>query len=214
MKRAVIFLNGDRPSRDVIFATVKTTDIIICADGGAKYALECGILPSIVLGDFDSLSKVLQKKLIKLAVERHEFSPEKDFTDSELAIKYALQKGFRDIIVLGAVGDRMDHVFSNITHFSKVVSDTSALKITIIDKRQTLYFVNDTITIDDKKGKTISILSVVGDAQGVTTEGLKWKLNDEVLFFGQPRGVSNIVGSKKAEIRVKKGVLLVILQNK
>src|SRR3989344_2641332 len=60
MKRAVIFVNGNRPSRDLVFEVLKTTDTIICADRGAKHAIDCGVTPNVILGDLDSLSKTLQ----------------------------------------------------------------------------------------------------------------------------------------------------------
>ncbi|MDP3940735.1 MAG: thiamine diphosphokinase [bacterium] len=210
MKRAVIFVNGNRPSRDLVFETVKTTDTIICADRGAKHAIDSGITPHVILGDLDSLPKTLQKSLKKLPIEWHAFSQKKDFTDSELAMKYAVEKGFRDIVVIGIVGDRLDHMLANITHFSQAVKKTQDLSITIVEKHQRLYFVTKKLLLNGKKGQTLSILSLDGDAKGVSAKGLKWRLQDEVLHFGEPRGVSNEFVGIKALVRVEKGVLLVI----
>lgn len=210
MKRAVIFLNGNRPSKDIVFKNIKTTDKIICADGGAKHAIACGFTPHTIIGDLDSLPRELQKKLKRLPIEWVTFSIEKDFTDSELTLKYAIKKGFHEIVVFGLFGDRMDHVMANMTHFARVVRKKQHLAITAVEKDQMLYFVKEKIVITGKKGQTISLLSLDGDAKGVTTTGLKWKLKNETLHFGESRGVSNEILGKNATVSLREGVLLVI----
>lgn len=212
MKRAVIFLNGNKPPRSLVFTTIKTTDTIICADGGAKHAVFFGFTPHVIVGDLDSLPHALQKKLKELPIEWVTFSSEKDFTDSELAIKYALKKGFREIVVIGVMGDRIDHVLANITFFVRLVRENNDLALRIVDEKQSLYFVREKLALSGKKGQTISILSVDGDAKSVSTTGLKWKLDNETLHFGEPRGISNVFNGTKAMISVKKGVLLVVVQ--
>ena len=210
MKRAVIFLNGNRPSRDLVFETIKTTDTIICADGGAKHVIVCGLTPHVIVGDLDSLPKQLYKTLQKLPIEWVTFPPEKDYTDSELALKYAIEHGFQDVIVFGLVGDRMDHMMANITHFARLVREKNNFSIAIVEKGQTLYFIKEKLVLTGKKGQTISILSLDGDTKGVSTKGLKWKLDKETLYFGEPRGVSNEMTSTKTTITIASGVLLVV----
>lgn len=210
MKRAVIFINGNRPSKELVFEVIKTTDTIICADGGAKHAIACGFTPHTIIGDLDSLPQELQKKLRRLPIEWVTFSTEKDFTDSELSLKHAIEKGFREIVVFGLFGNRMDHVMANITHFSRLVSENRNLSILVVEKGQTLYFVRKKLILSGKKGQTVSLLSLDGDAKGVSTKGLKWKLNNETLHFGEPRGVSNEFTGTKATVTVANGVLLVV----
>lgn len=210
MNRAVIFVNGNRPSKNLVFEVIKTTDTIICADGGAKHAIACGFTPHVIVGDLDSLPQQFQKKLKRLPIEWVTFSTEKDFTDSELALKYAIKKGFCEIVVFGLFGDRMDHMMANITHFARLVRENSNLSISVVEKGQTIYFVKGKMVLSGKKGQTVSLLSLDGNAAGVSTKGLKWKLQNEVLHFGEPRGVSNEFTGTKATVTVANGVLLVV----
>lgn len=212
MKRAVIFLNGNKPSRDLVFETIKTTDTIICADGGAKWAIAAGITPQVIVGDLDSLPKQLYKKLQKLPIDWVTFSSEKDYTDSELALKYAIEHGFMEIVVIGVFGNRMDHLMANMTHFSSVLKATQNLAISIVEKDQSMYFVKDKLVLVGEKGKTVSILSLDGDAKGVSTKGLKWRLDNETLRFGESRGVSNEIVARRVSVEVKRGVILLIHQ--
>ena len=208
MKRALIFLHGNKPNVANIKKTVKKSDTIICADGGAEYALEAGLVPEIVLGDFDSLPLKYQKKLIELGTSLQEFPTEKDFTDSELAVNYALAHGYRDLVLFGVVGTRIDHFLANITYLSKKSQD--GIKVIIIDNAQIIYLVSYELDLLGKKGDTVSLIPIEKDADGVTTRGLKWELYNERLLFGATRGVSNEFIKSKAHISIKKGTLLVI----
>src|SRR5690554_2961542 len=110
MKRAVIFIHGNKPKKERVAKIVKKADTIICADGGAQYAVSCGLTPDIVLGDEDSLSLALKKKLLKKQVQWVTYPTSKDMSDSEIAISYALDHGFSDIVLFGVIGDRVDHM--------------------------------------------------------------------------------------------------------
>jgi len=213
MKRAVIFLNGNKPPRNLVFETIKTTDTIICADGGAKHVIAAGLTPHSIIGDLDSLSLQLQKRLRRLQIEWVTFPADKDFTDSELAVKYAIEKGFLEIVVLGLVGDRIDHMLANITFFTNVVKNTTDCLLQVVEEKQTMYYVRKKLVMTGQKGQVVSLLSLDGDARGVSTTGLRWKLQNEVLRFGESRGVSNEFIAKNATVSVEKGIILVI-QNK
>lgn len=206
MKRAVIFLNGTRPSEKRVFEIVKTTDTIICADGGIKHAFFFGLIPSIVIGDFDSTPKSLQAKLAKQHIPLLTFPTNKDETDSELTIAYIAKKGFKDIIVFAADGDRTDHVIANMLFFATCTT----LRIQIVKEKEDVFFVSQKIVLTGKKGDTVSLIPLTGDVKGVSTTGLKWKLREDVLVFGKTKGVSNEMTAGRAVISVTKGTLLVV----
>ena len=210
MKRAVIFLHGNKPDEADIKKHLKKTDTIICADGGTEYALEAGLIPDIVLGDLDSLSKKFQQRLKELKIPLQEFPTDKDFTDSELAITHAIDQGFKELVLFGVFGTRIDHFLANIDFLA--TKATQGLKVTIIDNHQTLYFVTTSFEITGKKGDTLSLIPLQIDALSVSTIGLKWELYNDTLFFGETRGVSNVFIKNKAHISVQKGILLAIHQ--
>ena len=213
MKRAVLFLNGNTPPQDLVFKSVKTTDTIVCADGGAKHVIEAGLTPHVIVGDLDSLSQVLQKRLRKLPIEWAIYPADKNFTDSELAMQYVLEKGYSEIVILGFFGDRSDHVQANILLLATIVQKNPKCRILVADENQSLYFISSGgLTLEGKKGQTISLLPLITDVEGVVTTGLRWKLCNETLVCGATRGVSNEFSGKKASIALVHGVLLVITQ--
>lgn len=208
MKRAIIFLNGNRPSEKRVFETIKTTDTIICADGGVKHAVFFGLKPEVVIGDFDSTPKSLQKKLKQQKIPLLTYPADKDETDSELALSYAIEKGYKEIIIFAADGDRTDHMLANMLFFASLTN----VSILVIKQKEKLFFVSQSLLLTGKKGDTVSLLPLQKDAIGIVTKGLQYALQNETLFFGKPRGVSNVMTGKKATIRVTKGMLLVIQQ--
>ncbi|MBI2442659.1 MAG: thiamine diphosphokinase [Candidatus Levybacteria bacterium] len=208
MKRAVIFLNGNRPPRDLVFETIKTTDTIICANGGSKHAVALGVVPNVIIGDQDSLPKATLRELKKHKITWIHHPKEKDETDSELAIHFAREKGYTDIIFFGFVGSRIDHMMATLLLLSSdfVLFDS----VTIIDVKQTLHIVRKHLALFGEKGEYVSLVPLLGDAKGVTTRGLKWKLRQDTLRFGKTRGVSNEIISQHAAVSVERGVLLVM----
>jgi thiamine pyrophosphokinase len=208
MRRAVIFLNGNRSSRDVVFRTIKTTDTIICANGGSQHAISLGVVPQVVIGDQDSLPKSIFHVLKKYSITWITHPREKDKTDSELAIEYAVQKGFSEIIIFGALGDRIDHVLG--TLFFAAQQRTSIIRILEVKQILTFLPVGKTLKLSGRKGDLVSLIPLQSDVQGVTSRGLKWELNNETLFFGKTRGVSNEFISDTALLSIKEGVLLIV----
>ncbi|MBI4080394.1 MAG: thiamine diphosphokinase [Candidatus Levybacteria bacterium] len=210
MKRALIFLNGNQPKKSLIEKVYKTTDAVICADGGTRRALFCGLTPTVILGDFDSLSKKIQKQMQKAGVSLISFPREKDYTDSELAINFAIDAGYKELILFGVFGARIDHFVANILFASQI--EKRGMSIRIMEDRQTLYFTDTKLTIPGKAGDTVSLISLAGDAT-VTTKGLKYALTRGKIPFGKTIGVSNELISARAEIRVHEGNMLIIQTN-
>jgi thiamine pyrophosphokinase len=218
MKRAIIFLNGDLSNFKNAKQYIKSTDLIICADGAAYSALNLNIIPNAIVGDFDSLSKSIQQKLRpkddrpldekKHPVKFIRFAREKDESDSELAMDYAVRQGCKEILIFGLLGSRLDHLFSNIFHLEIIAK--KAVDIKIIEGNQEVFVANKKITIKGKIGDFISLLPLSADAKSVLTEGLKYKLSNEDLLFGYSRGISNIMTQKEAEISLESGTLLVV----
>lgn len=207
MRQAAIFLHGNPPKKERVKRFLAKDTAVICADGGTAYALDLGLKPDVVIGDFDSLNKKRLEKLKSEKVQIKTYSSEKDETDSELVLQYAIKQGFKEIVIFGWMGTRFDHVLANLTLFAEQKED---IKITIVESEQTLYIVKSSLTLTGKKGEYVSLIPLKGDVGGVSTKGLKWKLSNETLYFGKTRGISNQFTGKTAEIRVKKGTLLIV----
>ncbi len=208
MKRVVIFSNGDLADVSRIKEMIKPNDFIIAANGGSKHCKTLGIVPDLVIGDLDSLGKKLKQEWERKNVAMISYPADKDFTDTELAFKYAIKKGYTEIVLAGFLGKRVDHVISNLLMMADLIDKVS--KLMIIEGQQEIYVIKDRLEIKGKKGDLVSLIPLLKDCQGVMTKGLKYQLQGSNLKFGKSRGVSNVMLGKKAEIRVKKGKLLVV----
>jgi thiamine pyrophosphokinase len=208
MKRAIIFYNGDLSDFRNAKKYIKETDFIICADGAAKHALKLRIKPCIIIGDFDSLSKTDQKKIAKQKIEFVKFKKEKDETDSELALQYALKKGFKTFLLFGLLGSRIDHMLTNI--FALDYLSNGKTDITIIEGYQEIRLIKNKIKLIGKKGDLVSLIPFNGDSKKVTTKNLKYPLKNEDLKFGYSKGISNVFIENFAEVSLESGSLLVI----
>ena len=216
-KRAVIITGGFidlQFARD--YLAEKHYDIVIAADKGVASAYELGITVDYVLGDFDSLdSRVLQtvKESITNTQSKtvlKEFPPEKDYTDTHLAILTAIELGATSVAILGATGTRLDHVLANINLL--LVLEEHEVKAKIIDAYNKIYVITNTTELEKQKlyGEYISLIPYTDAVIGVTLEGFKYPLRKATLTKGNSLGISNEIVENKAVIKLDQGVLIVI----
>lgn len=196
--RAVIIGNGDIKNYAYIKSKLRGDDFIICADGGYNHAKEMNVTPDVLLGDFDSAQGFSEIE------DRIEYPARKDYTDGELAVMYAAEHGYDDILLLGMSGDRFDHTLTDIFLLMKCKNGV------LIDDNNEIYLLRDRLSLKGQKGQTISIIPVNGDAVGLSTKGLEYPLCNETLHFGEGRGVSNVMTEDKCEITIQSGTALVI----
>jgi len=210
MKRALIFVNGNLSDLKRANDIITNEDCLIAVDGGAKHVLKLGLIPHIVIGDSDSVSPSLRKKLEKHKIEWIKFPRKKDKTDFELAINLVLQRKYSQIIIFGILGDRIDHLLANIFLLVKTQTENKLIKIKVIEGDKEVYILNKEIVIKGKIGDELSIIPVSERLEGVITQGLEYKLINETLFFGSTRGISNVLNSKLVNIKTSSGVALVV----
>jgi thiamine pyrophosphokinase len=208
MKKAVIFLHGDKADVLRVKNSVDNQTLIIGCDGGTQYAVDLGFIPHAIVGDMDSLSNKLKKNLQKKNVLFVSYPKEKNNTDAELALLYAVKRGCKKIIITGILGTRVDHFLASILMLSQ--TKFSSLNIQIIEGDQDMFVVRKKIALAGKKGDTVSIIPIMNTVEGVTTKSLEYVLTDATLPFGTTRGISNIFTKNEAEITLKKGTMLVI----
>lgn len=207
-KRAAIFLNGDLSDLKSVKQYILPSDLIICADGAAAHALLLNLVPNVIIGDFDSLPKLTQNNLKKYPIKLIRFPREKDESDSELAINYAVENNFKDVLIFGLFGSRLDHMLTNIFVLENL--KTKGVKAMCVEGKQEIQIVNDQTTLKGKAGDLVSLIPLKNDVKQVTTKGLRYPLVNEDLLFGYSRGISNALAVNSAEISIKNGSLLVI----
>ena len=209
MRRVIIFVNGNLSDLSRAKKIITKEDCLIAADGGVKHILKLGLIPNVVIGDLDSTPLPIQNKLERYDIEWVKYPIKKDKTDFELVIDYCLEKKFKEIIIFGIFGDRIDHLLANIFLLVKVQTENKSIKIKIIEGKKEIYILNNKITINGNIGDEVSIIPVSEKLVGITTEGLEYPLDNGQIIFGSTRGISNVMNKKIARISVKKGVALV-----
>lgn len=206
--RIIIFANGDLPNLQKASALIKQDDFIICADGGTRHALAMGLTPHIIIGDMDSLPK--EFSLSTFDGEVVLYPKDKNETDLELAINHAITLNPKQILILGALGGRIDQTLANIsllTNFRPVTCD-----LRLNDGLEEISLCKDQLEVRGRSGDVVSLIPYQGNVEGVTTQNLKWKLNNETLFFDKTRGISNEMISDVVKISITKGLLLIVHQ--
>jgi len=207
--RAIIFANGRLDDTQRARDLVHDDDLIIAVDGGTRRAWEVGVEPQCVIGDLDSLTPAEEERLRASGARIIRFSPRKDETDLELALVRAAFEGAESIVVLAALGGRLDHTIANLLLLA--LPELDGIDVRVVEGLQVAFLVRREALVEGEPGDTVSLIPLGGDAVGVTTEGLEWRLNDDTLHFGPARGVSNALIAERASVRVQEGQLLCVV---
>lgn len=210
MKRAIIFTGGNI---DIKFLMQQdfSNDYLICADHGLEIADRLGLTPNLLVGDFDSVDPVIfshyeKKEGIKII----RFQPEKDNTDTDLAMRFAIEYKPEEILLFGAFGTRLDHTLANIGLLTQAIE--KGIKAVLWDTYNRISMIRDICYLRKKEafGKFISLLPFGGDAENVTLKGFKYPLQNGTLVSGSSLGISNELVEEEGMIQVGKGKLLMI----
>ena len=207
--RINLFLNGTMHQPESISKVIRPDDINIAVDGGARHCWKLGIQPAIAIGDFDSLNEDEIVRLLQEGAEMITYPKEKDQTDLELALELAMQRGADEVVILAGMGHRWDMTTANLLVLAR--PQYRDLHIRFVDNGQQIFCISEQTELKGKIGDTVSLLPLGGDAQGVSTTGLKYPLEDETLYFSESRGVSNLITAEKVSVSLKSGTLLCFL---
>lgn len=218
----------------------KNEACLIAADKGLEFFLEHQLLPDAVIGDFDSLSED-GKKFLEIQEEKSMDSeipyggmtewklqkgfgnekkeikvirlrPEKDDSDTQSAMNYAIQNGAKRITILGATGNRVDHLMANFGLL--VLAKNQGVEVILADQYNYMKLVSDgeIIKKSEQFGKYISFFPLGGDVTGLTLEGFKYLLDHYRLTTADSGlTVSNEIVSEKAKVTYQSGTLLMIM---
>ena len=206
---AVVVADGEPAPEDA--DVVSRADLVIAADGGGRWLEGQGVRPHLVVGDLDSLDATTIESLRGSGTRISRHPPEKDASDTELALEAAVAAGADQIVVLGAVGgSRLDHELANVL----LLVDPAFAAIDVrLQRGPTKLRAIDgpaSLTIEVGAGGTVTLLPIGADAVGVRTRGLKYGLDDGTLVMGRSRGLSNVVVEEPATVSLLAGSLLVI----
>lgn len=209
--KVVIISGGTPPSEELFHNAAAGSDIIICADRGADFLYKSNIIPDVIVGDCDSVAPEAMEYFIKKGCKFERFPKDKDFTDTELAYKLAVDKKADEIVFLGCTGTRIDHMLGNIGILSRCLKDNISGRM--IDDNNIMFFTDKPIRITGKKGSYFSLQAFGEDVIDLTIEDAKFPLYNYNLGTGDPRTVSNEFENGPVGLKFRKGRLLIILSH-
>ncbi len=207
--RAVIVSGGSMPEANIIKPYINEDSILIACDKGLNYVYGAGLVPDVILGDFDSVDVEVLDYYKAMGKELFTYPVRKDSTDTELGIIMALEKGAEDIVLLGCSGTRLDHTLANIQIMLPLLK--KGIRARLIDEHNIVELVDSQLLIENKKGSYISLLPLTQKVEGITSEGLDYPLDNMDIDMGTSLTVSNVVVADKASVTVKKGVIISII---
>lgn len=185
---------------------ISDEDIIIAADGGYDSLAKMGYTPNLLIGDFDSIKSTLPE-----GIRTVKHPKEKDETDMFLAYFEGVKLGFREFVLLGATGGRLDHTYANLSLL--LYAKNQGHSVSVIDENGTIFCLkNEAVTLSGKEGATLSVFAFGGEARGVSIKGAKYEVEGVTLTPAFPLGVSNEFTKSDAHISVEDGALLVIAE--
>jgi thiamine pyrophosphokinase len=207
--RAAVFLNGAPDPPYLLRQAARSADLIVAADGGARHALEAGILPGVVVGDMDSLGEEKARSIEGqgAVLERH--PAKKDKMDGHLALLAARERGATEAAILCASGGSIAAFFA-LPHLLLLAERIGLAAVVVAGWGVAFVVENGSKRLDGAPGDGVSVFPVVGPAEGVTLESMAYPLRDARLEPGDTLGFHNELTGGGARVEVRNGALLVI----
>lgn len=212
MKRCLIVTGG---TIDIAFAkdflSQRSYDYVIAADAGLEVLRPLHISPNAVVGDLDTVDKkVLEEYQNQPDIEFEIHKPEKDETDTELALLTAARQGCEAVDILGALGGRMDHAIGNIQLMYQFFCQ--GMEVNIYDARNRLYLLggHNVFHREEVYGKYISFLPMTETVEGLTLRGFKYPLQRRTIGLGTSLCISNELKREEGILELERGVLLCV----
>ncbi len=203
-----IFAAGSAVSPTRVREFLRDDAFIIAADAGYKLCRACGLQPDLVIGDFDSGETVSENPNMQVI----RLNPIKDDTDTACAYAQAVNRRYKNIVLFGGTGGRLDHTFANFDLCAH--AKTQGVCLTVVDDHHEIFALqNETRTINGASGKYVSVFAVGGPCT-VSLRGLAYPLEKYTFAPFSGLGVSNETVTKTAEIKVQKGIALIFVTDK
>lgn len=176
---------------------------VIACDRGYEHAARLGLMPDLIVGDFDSAPPPETGAPVDRLPTR------KDDTDTMFAARRALDAGYRDVAVCCAFGGRLDHTLANLQTAAWLVARGARVRLSGAGA-EALAFTGGTERFPRRRGRSLSVFALSDMCGGVTIRGTKFDCENETLTSAFPLGVSNVWTADTAEVTVKSGILLVM----
>lgn len=207
-KRAVLFANGELKNEDWLRSYLREDDLLVAVDGGLNHLEAFGRTPALLIGDLDSVSPAQVERAQAAGVEIRRYPPAKNETDLELTLLAAREMGYGEMVVVGALGGRLDQTLGNLSLL--LLPQLEDCSVRFEDGVEEVFVIRQTAEIHGQPGDTVSLLPLWGEVRGVTTTHLAYPLKHETLFPEHTRGISNEMTASTASVTITSGRLLCI----
>jgi thiamine pyrophosphokinase len=209
--RAAILLNGAPDPPYLLQQCAGAADLVVAADGGARYALDAGVVPDLIVGDMDSLGEARGFEERGALLERHPVR--KDKMDGHLAVLAVRDRGATAVDLLCAAGGRFSALFA-VPHIL-LASERMGLRATMVASWGDAFVIEEgSRSVDGHPQDSVSVFPFTGPATGVTLEGFGYPLEDARLEVGDTLGFHNELIGRSGRVSVESGALLVIHEAK
>lgn len=202
--KAYIYTGG-KIFPEYITESPKSEDLVIAADSGYKNSKLCGVKPNILIGDFDSIGEVPSD-----VEEVLQMPPEKDLTDTQLAVEVAIERGADEIVIISGTDGRLDHTLSNLAILEGLWNRNIRCVLTSGQNRVRYIKNSGHILLREKNFKYFSVIACDSVVKGVSIKGAKYPLNNLKLTKNLQYAVSNEIDGNCSLITVKRGGVYII----
>lgn len=207
--RAAVFLNGSPDPPGLLRKVAGRADLVVAADGGARHALEAGVVPDLIVGDMDSLGEELALEVERRGASLERHPTRKDKMDGHLAVLAARRMGADAVDLSCAGGGRVSALFA-VPHVL-LAAERTGLRATVVAGWGRAFVVEDgSRTVEGEPRDSVSVFPLSGPAAGVTLEGFAYPLQEARLEPGDTLGFHNELAGREARVSVRSGALLVI----
>jgi thiamine pyrophosphokinase len=206
---AVVFLDGDYADHAWHRSLADRADVVLAADGGARFLAAIGVRPAAVVGDFDSLDEEATRRLEADGVGILRHPVRKDVTDGELAVDEALRRGAGEVLLAGATG-ALDHTLGHLAILRRLAARGIAARLVAPDLTVAVLLAPAAVALEAPPGTRVSLVSI-GDTATVTLAGLDYPLDRGVLPADACLGLGNHVADAGARIVVHDGAVTVLV---
>ena len=208
MNRILILANGELSDLKKARSLLHDGDFIICADGGTRHAVSLNLKPNLIVGDLDSADKAALETFKNDGVEIELYPRDKNETDLELAINRAIELHPQQIMIIAALGGRLDQTLANITLLTDL--RLAAFDARLDDGVEEIFLCRSQVQVHGRAGDLVSLIPWRGAVTEIQTKNLRWVLHRETLYPDKTRGISNEMTEDTAAISIGSGLLLIV----
>lgn len=213
MNKKAIIISGGMLEEEVVqkVLSYRESVYVIAVDSGAAFLYRHQILPDYLVGDFDSLEEeILSYYRENTEIPIRQFDPVKDASDTEIAVRHAINEGYNEILILGATGSRLDHVWANVQVLT--IAKQAGVEAVIQDAHNRIRLIDGETHLKKSHafGPYFSVFPLGGAVEGFCIEGAKYPLHDHTLTPSDSLCVSNQIKGEEAVISFLSGIVILM----